>query len=55
MMKNQNGGQTDESKNNPLFNNGREAATIVENLEELYSTVKTVISKPEEKAKKENK
>ena len=44
--------ETDESKNNPLFNNGRKAATIVENLEELYSTVKTVISNPEEKAKK---
>lgn len=41
---------TDESKNNPLFNNGRKAATIVENLEDFNDAVKNVISKPEEKA-----
>jgi hypothetical protein len=33
-----------------LFNNGRDAATIVKNLEEIYNAVKTVISNPEEKA-----
>jgi CDP-glycerol glycerophosphotransferase len=44
------GSDPNQSFENNLFNNGREAATIVKNLEELYNTVKTVISNPEEKA-----
>ena len=44
------GSDPNQSFENNLFNNGREAATIVKNLEELYNAVKIVFSKPEEKA-----